>query len=55
MVSSTPVSTPWWSWVWPLLAWVILGIAIAVGVSGVVAAAAEIARAAVELALEVRR
>jgi Ca2+:H+ antiporter len=42
MVSSTPVSTPWWSWVWPLLAWIILGIAIAVGVSGVVAAAAEI-------------
>src|SRR5262252_8638924 len=42
MVSSTPVSTPWWSWVWPLLAWIILGIAIATGVSGVVAAGAEI-------------
>src|SRR5262245_5760869 len=42
MVSSTPVSTPWWSWVWPLLAWIILGIAIAVGISGIVAAAAEI-------------
>src|SRR5262249_55140238 len=42
MVSSTPVSTPWWSWVWPLLAWVILGVAIAVGISGIVAAAAEI-------------
>src|SRR5499427_4141676 len=42
MVSSTPVSTPWWSWVWPLLAWIILGIALATGVSGVVAAGAEI-------------
>src|SRR5262249_27625010 len=42
MVSSTPVSTPRWSWVWPLLALIILGIALATGVSGVIAAGAEI-------------
>jgi Ca2+:H+ antiporter len=34
--------TPWWAWAWPALAWVILLIAVAVGATGVIAAAAAI-------------
>ena len=36
------MSIPWWSWAWPLLAWVILGTAVVVGGGGVVLAAAGI-------------
>jgi Ca2+:H+ antiporter len=39
----TPVSTPWWSWGWPVLAWVVLGIIVAAGTSGIAITAAEIA------------
>src|SRR5271157_6555167 len=43
MVSTTPVSTPWWSWIWPLLAWVILGVTVFTGgANGFVITAAEI-------------
>jgi Ca2+:H+ antiporter len=34
--------SPWWSWAWPALAWVVLVLAIVLGVSGVLAAAAGI-------------
>ncbi len=39
---NTHVSIPWWSWAWPLLAWVILGTAVVVGGGGAVLAAAGI-------------
>jgi len=35
-------SIPWWSWGWPLLAWVILAVAGVAGTSGVIAGAAAI-------------
>jgi Ca2+:H+ antiporter len=31
---------PWWSWTWPALAWVVLGLTLVLGASGPVAAAA---------------
>src|SRR5262245_65458286 len=34
--------TPWWSWTWPALAWVVLVLAFVVGTSGALAAAAGI-------------
>jgi Ca2+:H+ antiporter len=38
MGAHTHVSTPWWSWAWPVLAWVVLGIAIVAGGSSAVRA-----------------
>lgn len=34
---------PWWAWAWPVLAWVILAIAVIVGARGVIAAIAGVA------------
>ena len=34
--------TPWWAWVWPALAWVIIAAAALVGVGGVMATAASV-------------
>jgi Ca2+:H+ antiporter len=35
-----PWWAPWWSWAWPVLAWVVLGLAFGLGMSGPLAAAA---------------
>jgi Ca2+:H+ antiporter len=35
-------SIPWWSWIWPLLAWAVLGTAIVAGVGGFVLAVAAV-------------
>lgn len=40
MAFATPERTPWWAWTWPLLAWLVMGLAFTVGVGGLVAAAA---------------
>jgi Ca2+:H+ antiporter len=42
MSSSTQTSTPWWSWVWPLLAWLVLAVAFVAGGSSILRAAAGI-------------
>jgi Ca2+:H+ antiporter len=34
--------TPWWSWAWPALAWIVLALVIVLGVSGPLAAAAAV-------------
>ncbi|MBV8839365.1 MAG: ionic transporter y4hA, partial [Alphaproteobacteria bacterium] len=33
---------PWWTWLWPVLAWLILAVSFIVGTSGIVASAAAI-------------
>jgi Ca2+:H+ antiporter len=37
---STATGTPWWSWVWPVAAWVMLGLTAVTGASGITAIAA---------------
>ena len=37
---TTTDRAPWWSWTWPVLAWVVLGLAFALGTGGLIAAAA---------------
>jgi Ca2+:H+ antiporter len=41
MAAST--RTPWWAWAWPVIAWVLLAIAVIVGMPGVMVAAAGVA------------
>src|SRR5262249_52357125 len=43
MGAHSHTSTPWWSWAWPALAWVVLGIAIVAGGSSAVRAVAGVA------------
>jgi Ca2+:H+ antiporter len=42
MENKTQLLPPWWSWAWPLLAWVVLAVAEVMGATGMVMAAAGI-------------